>query len=518
MLELTHSSLWVGLMAATTTLPLLILALPAGAMADMIDRRKILIASQSLMGLAAMGMAALSFFDRTTPGSLLALGLVLGTGLALNLPAWQAMVPDLVPRGLVASAVALNSVSFNVARAVGPALGGLIVATAGPDLAFFINGISYTAVVLVILSWKGAAYRGDAPDSMRNAIALGLRFARFTPAFRRLLAVAAGFALTSAVLQSLLPNVTEEALDGGASLYGLLLGAMGLGALAAAFSRQRIQHRLGRLLVPLAIVGFGISGMIVGLSRVAALTAVGMFLAGICWVWALATLNATVQLLSPGWIRGRTMSLYTLAFVGLLPIGSILGGGIGEFIGAPGAVAVLSFAAIVLGIVVVRVGVPALGEVTAADPPEDWDLAPHESMLSGGPVMVVNTWVIRHAELDGFLEVMDRLRMIRLRTGAYRWRLYRNAEDPHRMTEVMVLNSWQDHIRQHQRIDSEAVDVIKLAAGFDREGGPVTRHLVAVEVADRQARPQWDELLAVHRDLHNRDGSIPLGEQDVSLR
>ena len=213
MLELTRSPFWVGLMAATATLPLLFLALPAGALADMVDRRKLLLISQGLMGMSAMGMAALSFLDLITAPILLGLGLTLGVGLALNLPAWQAMVPDLVPRGLVASAVALNSVAFNVARAVGPALGGIIVATAGPDLAFFINGISFIGVVAVIASWRGARYGGDVPDSLGHSIALGVRFARFTPAFRRLLLVAAVFALTSAVVQSLLPNLTDESLN-----------------------------------------------------------------------------------------------------------------------------------------------------------------------------------------------------------------------------------------------------------------------------------------------------------------
>jgi len=518
MLELTHSSLWVGLMAASATLPLLFLALPAGALADMVDRRRILLVSQGLMGSAALGMALLAFLDAVTPGLLLTLGLMLGTGLALNLPAWQAMVPDLVPRGLVASAVALNSVSFNVARAVGPALGGLIVATAGPDLAFFINGISYVGVIAVILSWREEGNRSDPPDSMRNAIALGLRFARFTPPFRRLLAVAAGFALTSAVVQSLLPNVTEEGLEGGAAMFGLLLGAMGLGALAAAFTRQTAQQRLGRLMVPLSIVGFGIAGSGVGLSRTAALTALSMFVAGIFWVWTLSTLNATVQLLAPEWIRGRAMSLYTLAFVGILPVGSIVGGAIGDVLGAPEAVAVLSLATIVIGLVTVRAGVPGLGEVVATEPPADWNLEPHGFDMIGGPVMVVSTWVIRHSELEEFLEAMNRLRLVRLSTGAYRWRLYRNAEDPHRMTEVMVLNSWQDHILQHKRIDTEAAEAIQAAAAFDRASGPTTRHLVAVEVQDRQARPHWEELLAVHRDLHGQDGSIPLGDSDVTVR
>jgi MFS family permease len=517
MLELTHSAWWVGLMAASATLPLLGLALPAGALADIVDRRRILLVSQTIMGSAALGMAAVVYFDVVTPWLLLTLGLVLGAGLAINLPAWQALVPDLVPRGLVASAVALNSVSFNVARAVGPALGGLIVATAGADVAFLLNSVSYVAVLSVILSWRGAEFRSGTPDEIGNAIALGLRFARFTPPFRRLLGAAAGFALTSAVVQSLLPNVTEEALAGGATMYGLLLGMMGLGALVSAFSRPRVQQRLGRLMVPSSIVGFGLAAAVVGLSRNPIITGAGMFAAGVFWVWTLSTLNATVQLLAPAWIRGRAMSLYTLAFVGILPLGSIAGGALGDVIGAPQAVAVFAVAILAFGLAIRLVGVPGLGEVVATEPPDDWNLMPHDFEMSGGPVMVVSTWEIRHAELDEFLQAMDRLRRVRLRTGAYRWRLYRSAEDPHRMTEVMVLNSWQDHIRQHQRIDAEAAEAIEAARAFDRGGGPITRHLVAVEVADVDERPRWEELLAVHRDLHDQDGSIPLGDEDVEM-
>lgn len=510
MLELTHSPFWVGLMAATATLPLLFLALPAGALADMVDRRKLLLISQSLMGLSAIGMATLSFLDLITAPILLALGLTLGVGLALNLPAWQAMVPDLVPRGLVASAVALNSVAFNVARAVGPALGGIIVATAGPDIAFLLNGVSFIGVVVVIASWRGTRFGGSMPDSLGNSIALGVRFARFTPPFRRLLLVAAIFAVTSAAVQSLLPNVTDESLQGDAFVYGLLLGAMGLGALVAAFTRSRMQDLWGRSMVPVSIVGFGLAGTGVGLSTNAWLTATAMFIAGIFWVWALSTLNATVQLMAPAWIRGRAMSLYTLAFVGVLPIGSILGGIIGNVFGAGTAVAALSIVGTIAGLVWMRVGVPRLGEVVAEEPPPEWELEPHDVELSGGPVMIVNTWVIDETDLADFLEAMNRLRLVRLRTGAYRWRLYRNAGDAHRMTEMFILTSWQDHLRQHQRIDAQAAAVIGEAVAFAKGGGPQNHHLVAVEVASEADRPEWDELVAVHRDMHASDGSIPM--------
>lgn len=518
MLELTGSPLWVGLMAASSTLPLLFLALPAGALADLFDRRRILIVSQSLMGSAAVSMAVLAFVDAVTPGLLLALGLLLGVGLALNLPAWQALVPDLVPRGLVASAVALNSVSFNVARAVGPALGGVIVATAGAGPAFAVNAVSYLGIIAVLAGFRRTNWVVQDTEPVTSAIATGLRFARFTPAFRRLLAIAAAFAITSAVVQSLLPNVTADALSGGALLYGTLLGAMGFGALAGAVTREAALRVAGRAMVPAAIVGFGVAGAVVGASRLPLLTGVAMVVAGVFWVWALATLNATVQLLAPAWVRGRAMSLYTLAFVGLLPVGSIIGGVIGDGIGAASSVLVMSIGAVLVGLAGVRLGLPGLGEVVSTEPPADWNLEPHEDHLEGGPVMVVNTWTIDEDRLAEFLEVMNDLRMVRLSTGAYRWRLYRNAEDAHRMTEVMLLSSWDDHIRQHRRIDAAAAATIRRAISFDCADGPVTRHLVAIEVADAHHRPQWDSLVAVHRDLHGRDGSIGLGPDSVTLQ
>ena len=245
MQELTGSPLWVSAMAASGTLPLLFLALPAGALADILDRRKVMLVSQVVMGIAATAMAALAFLELLNPPLLLGLGLLLGVGVAFNLPAWQAMVPDLVPRELVANAVALNSVAFNVARAVGPAIGGLLVAAAGAGWAFLINSLSFLAVIIAVarLHWSEPAE--PEVSSVASAIGLGVRFARFTPPFRRLLAVAALFALTSGVVQSLLATLTEESLDAGAFAYGALLGAMGAGASARCLHPRRRCRTVG---------------------------------------------------------------------------------------------------------------------------------------------------------------------------------------------------------------------------------------------------------------------------------
>ena len=514
MLQLTGSATWVGLMVASTTLPLLVVALPAGALADVIDRRRVLLVAQGVMATAALAMAALAFTGLTTPGLLLGLGLLLGTGLAFNLPAWQALVPELVPRSLVPEAVALNSASFNVARAVGPALGGLLVATAGPGWAFAINAVSYVAVAAVLASPRDGGRRRDPEASLGAAIALGLRYTRFTPTLRRLLALAASFAVTTAVLQAMLPNLSEEVLGGDAVTYGLLLGAMGAGALVGALTRRRVGDRLGRRMVPTAITAIGVAGIGVGLSRAVPLTAACMAVAGVMWVWTLVTLNSTVQLSSPAWVRGRVMSLYTLSFVGFLPLGSILGGVLGDAIGVPGAIVALSSAAVVLGLATTRLPLPALGEVATPEPTSDWRPGPHPVAVEGGPVMVLITWVIDEDDLAAFLDAMAALRVVRLRTGAYSWRLYRSVEDAHRMTEVFMIHSWTQHLRQHERIDRAAAAAMARARAFDRAGGPVTRHLAAVDVVHPAERPDWDRLLAVHEEMHRTDGSTPLDAGD----
>ncbi len=505
MLELTGSATWVGFMVASTTLPLLFLALTAGALADLVDRAKLLLVSQIIMGSAAAAMAIVTSVGEIGPGLLLTLGLLLGVGMAFNLPAWQAMVPDLVPRGMVASAVALNSVAFNVARAVGPALGGLIVATSGPELAFGLNAVSYAGVIGVLVVMRRTIATSDKESSsVANAIALGVRYARFTQAFRRLLLLAALFAMTSAVLQAVLPTRTED-LGGSAAAYGLMLGAMGLGALMAAFLRELVVRRLGAYSLPATIGLFGLAGIAVGAAPSIAWSMVALLVAGAAWVWTLTTTNATAQLMAPSWVRGRAMSLYSLAFVGVLPIGSILAGASADLIGAGRTMMVFSFGSLLLAFLVPRLKIPALADVST---PEFTDVPTGvHADTEGGPVMVVNTWDVNSENLDAFAEMMAEVRLVRLRTGAYRWRLYRNAENPHRLSEVFLTVSWDEHLAQHRRIDDESAALLRQARTLDQNGSPVSRHLVAVDVEDPDG---WEQLIASHEQYHRDDGSIPL--------
>jgi MFS family permease len=500
MLELTGSATWVGLMAASSTLPLLFLSLAAGAFADMFDRRWVLVIAQTTMGASAAAMAVLTYMDRITPGMLLALGLLMGVGLAFNLPAWQATVPDLVPRGMIASAVALNSVAFNVARAVGPALGGAILVIAGPELAFALNALSFLGVIIVLIALARVMPSPDREEtSMVNAIALGVRFARFTPAFRRLLSLAAMFAMTSAVVQSILPNRTDE-LGGDAGVYGILLGAMGLGALIGGFSRHIVSERLGARTIPIAIGIFGFGAVGTGVAGSYPVAVVTLLIAGIAWVWVLANLNATAQLMSPEWVRGRAMSLYSLSFVGVLPLGSILAGWIADRVGADGAYMLLGTTAVLIGFVVAPLlRIPALDDVES---PlfEERRVFPDHVTTVGGPVLITTSWDIDHRRLDEFKAVMQEVRLVRLR-------LYRDAANPHRLHELFLTVSWEEHLAQHRRIDDASAAILRKARDLDVTGEPRTTHMVAVDVENPE---NWAALVDAHAEYHRHDGSIPL--------
>lgn len=513
MFELTASSTWVGLIVASATLPLLVFSLAAGALADRFDRAKLMLIAQGVMGAAAVAMAMLTFFDMMGPGLLLTLGLVIGTGLALNLPAWQALVPDLVPRGLVASAVALNSAAFNAARAVGPAFGGVLVAVYGAEAGFAFNAVSYVAIIvaLAIIGPHLVASARERPQSMRSAISTGIRFARFTPAFRNLMALVAIFALSSAVVQAVLP-VHNAYLGGGAVAFGILYGAMGAGALTGAVIRPRIGDWVDGSWVPYTISLFGGAGILLGLAPSLWVAGLAMFLAGLFWLLTLATLNATAQLMSPPWIRGRAMSIYTLAFAGVIPIGSIASGVVADYVGTPTTLLVFSAGAVALGLMAPRFRVPHVDEI---EMPEFTDAVDrgleHEEEFRGGPVMILNTWQIDELDFAEFANVMNDVRLVRLSTGAYRWRLFRNTSDPTRLTELMVLRSWEDHLAQHHRIDDAAASVLRKARSFDRGEGPVTRHLIAIDV---EHPPHFEDLVATHDLLHETDGSIPVTDQD----
>lgn len=509
MLELTGSPLWVGLMVASPHLPLLLLAIPSGAMADTIDRRRVLMISAALMGVSALGMAGLYLADLLTAPRLLALGILVGIGIAFYVPAWQASIPNLVSKDLLPRAISLNSASGAVAMSVGPALGGGLVAAYGFAVPAGVAAVGYVILLVSVLSVRRVAWRDDAGAGMRTAMATGIRYVRNSAGYRWLLLVTAMFGASSAALRAMLPNITSDQLASEAGTYGVLLGAMGAGALIGALVREQGVTLLGRRLVPVAIGAYGLVGIVVGLSRSLTMTIAAMAIAGVAWTWTLTTFNSTFQLLAPAWVRARAMSIYFLALFGLVPIGTIAVGMVGDLIGAPAALVLSSVAVVVLAGAILRRPLIEADDVPPPDPVGTRPTEGHPDIRSDHRVMVTTTWTIHPDRLVEFVEMMQKLRRIRLRTGAYRWTLYRDVMQPLRFTEVFEIHTWEQHLQQHQRLDALALEGLAQAISFDVGEGPRAVHLVAVD-AQSVRDPAWSSAeLTSHVELHRQDGSIP---------
>jgi MFS family permease len=489
-LEMTGSPLWVSAMIGAPTVPILLLALPAGAVADLFDRRMILVASSAMMMLAAAGMAFTTFGGRNSPSLLIALGVFLGVGVAFFNPAWQAIVPALVPQHMVPGAIALNSASGGVATALGPALGGLLVATVGPGWSFVAASIGYAVMLGTSSIARRSAWESEG-DTLPTAIAGGIRYLRFSDGYLVLLLLCSAFGFTSAALRAMLPNLTNQVLGGDADLYGGLLGAFGVGAMVGGVTRHYGSRLLGRRMIPLSIVAFGFSGVVVGGVPKLVVVLAGVTVSGLLWTWILATMNSVFQLLTPEWVRGRTMAAFVLAIFGILPIGAITAGALGNVIGAAGALVAFSTAVVLVGGFAVRMELPVLEEIVPPVMATGRSGVDASAPSSRRPVTVVSTWTIESPEeMAEFKSVLGELRRLRLATGAYRWNAYLSIDDPARVSETYVVHSWEHHLRLEGRLDTRGKEVIERAERFGSSERHATSHLVQFDLASGGTRRQ----------------------------
>lgn len=327
MTSLTHSPMWVALVQVALSLPVFLIALPAGAVADMVDRRKFLLFTQTSMVAACTVLGVLTITGTCRPRVLLGFTFLLGLGAVMNDPAWQALTPDLVPASKLPAAVALNSAGFNIARAVGPALGGLVIATAGAGPAFLLNALSFFGVILFLYHWKPSPREpGQVVTTFSGAVTIGVRYARQEPRIRAVLARTLAFSLFASAFWALLPLIASKF---GAEGYGVMLACFGLGALGGAgaltVARRTLSHDA---VVACATLIFG--GACFGLVRAASLLASSLFAAaaGMAWICALATLNLVAQTACAAWVRARVISMYVLVLQGGLALGSAVWGGV----------------------------------------------------------------------------------------------------------------------------------------------------------------------------------------------
>ena len=351
MTALTRSPLMIALVQAASSLPVFLVALPAGALADLVDRRRLLLITQTWMAVAAAALGVITILGVVTPWSLLLLTFLLGLGAVMNDPAWQAITPEIVSHEQHASGVALNSAGFNAARAVGPALGGAVIAAAGSGVAFLINAASFFAVIFVLYQWKRTVTNGNGNQRLVNAMKVGVRYVRHTPAVRSVLVRTLAFSLAASALLALLPVIARPF---GSIGFGLLLGCFGLGALggAAVLPRLRSQMSMDRV-VAVSTVVFALATVAAG--RVHSFPALAgvLFLGGVGWIAILACLNVTAQTMSPSWVLARSLSMYVLVLQGGLAGGSALFGALADREGVPNAL-LYSAIGLIAGLITMR--------------------------------------------------------------------------------------------------------------------------------------------------------------------
>jgi predicted MFS family arabinose efflux permease len=345
------SPLMVGLVQAAVALPVFLVILPAGALADMVDRRRFLLITQGWMVLASGTLGVLTLFHVVTPWILLAFTFVLGLGAVMNDPAWQAITPELVPAEHHAAAVAMNSAGFNVARAVGPALGGMVIAAAGSGTAFLLNALSFFGVIIVLYRWKRPPAEKIEAEALWEAVGSGIAYVRRSPLVQSVLIRTGAFSVGAIALLALLPILARPF---GATGYGVLLGCFGFGALAGATILPRLRRRLSvDGLVATAIVVFATmtfaAGRVQGFPELCAVLGT----AGAAWIGILACLNTAAQTMSPSWVRARALSMYLLVLQGGMAIGSTLWGALATRVGLPNTL-LCSALALIGGLLTIR--------------------------------------------------------------------------------------------------------------------------------------------------------------------
>ncbi|OYW88966.1 MAG: MFS transporter, partial [Hyphomonas sp. 32-62-5] len=324
MVQLGGSETQIALVQASVTLPIMILSLLSGAIADNFPRRTVMLVSQFYMFAVSAVLCVFAFMDGLNPWLLLTFTFLLGCGTALNAPSWQATVGDIVPRQTIAAAVAMNSLGFNIARTAGPALGGAIVAAAGAAAAFAVNVLSYLGIIYVLLAWKPEKPAKPAlKEDLRTAIGAGVRYVSMSPPIRQVMARAALFGIAASAALSLLPLVAQDLVGGGAITFGILSGAFGIGAVIGALSNSRLRRRFtAETVLRMTICAIIAGVVIVALSRSLPLTVFGLVICGSGWLLSMATMNVTVQMAAPRWVVGRALSLYQMAVFGAMAVGS----------------------------------------------------------------------------------------------------------------------------------------------------------------------------------------------------
>ncbi|WP_273726968.1 MFS transporter [Brucella gallinifaecis] len=502
MATIAHSDDMVALVQASTTLPVMIFSVAAGALADNFDRRRIMLAAQIMLLAISSALAACAYLNILTPWMLLGFTFLIGCGGALHNPSWQASMGDIVPRTDLPAAVALNSMSFNLMRSIGPAIGGAIVAAAGAAFAFIFNAFSYCALILALWRWQPQITKSTLPrESLGPAMVAGLRYVGMSPNLLKVMFRGFLFGLSAIVILALLPLVARDLVQGTALIYGVMLGFFGIGAICGALSSARLRELLGNeWLVRLAFVAFGSSCLLLSVSRTIWLSCIFLLPAGMSWVLALSLFNVTVQLSTPRWVVGRALALYQTATFGGMAAGSWLWGSVADEFGVPDALmaaaCVLLFGALI-GFFLPQPEFESLNLDPLnrfSEPQLRLDLRSRS-----GPIMIMVDYKIAQEDVQAFLGAMALRRRIRIRDGARQWALLRDLENPETWTESYHVPTWVEYVRHNQRRTQSDAEVSERLLALHKGAEPPRVH----RMIERQTVSVHDDMpLKAHLDLH----------------
>ena len=482
LVHLPHAALLVALVQTADYLPDVLFGLVGGVLADIFDRRRLLLAVQ--LSLAAVGVAltVLTYFGQMPPALLLTFTFVIGCSSAFTNPAYQSLVPDLVPRPQLRAASSLSSISINIARLVGPALAGVVIARAGVAAVFGLNALAFVFFGIVVALWRPrAATAPQLPERFVSALRAAGRYVRNAPVVRRILLRAALFLVPASALWALLPLIASQRLHLGAEGYGLLLAALGAGAVAGALLMARVRSAVSD------------NAMLAGASGVYAIVLVAIALvpsfvadmlallpAGAAWIAVLSNVNAELQLFLPGWVRARGLSVYQTVLFGAQAAGALLWGLLAEPFGV---VVAFLVAAAMLAAATATIRWWPLTDTSGMDRSAAPWPEPHlafDVVPDGGPVVVRTVYTVPAEREKAFFEAMERVRLSRLRTGATQWGLFRDGENPHRFVELFVVPSWEEHLRQHRHRQTGTDRDYEEQANALSDPPPETSHLIAV--------------------------------------
>jgi MFS family permease len=476
MTQMTASADKVALVQTALMLPIMLISMPAGAIADMYDRRVIALISLSIALTGATGLAVLSWIGAVTPEILLIFCFVVGSGNALFGPAWQASVSEQVPIETLPSAVALNGISYNIARSFGPAIGGIIVASAGAVAAFVANAVLYVPLLVVLFLWRRIDEPSRLPpEQLRRAIISGVRYISNSPPVRIVLARTLVTGIAGGSISALMPLVTRDLLHGGAQTYGIMLGAFGMGAVIGALNIGEVRKRFsGEASVRACALIMGAAIAVVAVSHEPVLTAAALVIAGSVWMLAVALFNIGVQLSAPRWVAGRSLAAFQASIAGGIAIGSWGWGHLTDIVGVETALLVSGAAMFVSPLLGLWIRMPPVGGRTdAADSLADPEVKLSSLTGRSGPLVVEIEYRVDQDNARAFHSVMQEVQLSRQRNGAYGWTIARNIADPEIWIERYHCPTWLDYLRQRSRSTQSDRALHQRAMAFHMGPDPV---------------------------------------------